>query len=81
MPGVLEWFMKLTLFGRLQHSTVSQHFSSVLDLASPSISLVLQSKVKSRRRLYNVHPAVTSLNSLTAQAEFAANWAQIPVYF
>ena len=29
MPGVLEWFMWLTLFGCLQHSTVSQLSSSV----------------------------------------------------
>ena len=34
--------------GRLQPSTVSQISSSVLDLASPSISLVLQLEVKSR---------------------------------
>ena len=47
MSGVLEWFLQLTLFGRLQHSTVNFLFL-FSDLSSPSISLVLQSKVKSR---------------------------------
>ena len=40
--------LQLTLLGRLQYSTVNQLSSSILDLAFPSISLVLQLEVKSR---------------------------------
>ena len=50
MPGVLGWFLQLILFDRLQHSTVCLLFLLFLDLASPSISLVLQPEVKSRMR-------------------------------
>ena len=35
MPGVLEWFLQLTLFGRLQHNTVSQLSSSVFRFSFP----------------------------------------------
>ena len=35
MPGVLEWFLQLTLFDRLQHSIVSQLSSSVFKFSFP----------------------------------------------
>ena len=35
MLGVLEWFLQLTLFGRLQHSTVSQLSSFVFRFNFP----------------------------------------------
>ena len=47
---MLEWFLHLTLFGRLHHSTVCQLFCPVFIFSFPSISLVLQPEVKSRMR-------------------------------
>ena len=82
MPGVLEWFLQLTLFDRQQHSTMCQLFSPVFRFSFPLHFTCLAARSKDQNAAFvPVYPVVTSLSSLTAQAEFAANWAQIPVYF
>ena len=73
MPGVLQWFLQLTLFGCLQHSTLSQLSSSVFRFSFPFHFTCLAVRSKEQNGAFVMcTPVVTSLNSLTAQAEFVA---------